>query len=99
MNQISIILFPAENTLKYPTIPQCLEYIIQYLIRLGDNESMSERHEVVVLHGSAFVFHYRTSCSKLLVIYSLKGVQLLYVQLHEKCTYLNCTLLGVIDLS
>ena len=33
------------------------------------------------------------------VIYSLKGVQLLYIQLHEKCTYLNCTSLGIIDLS
>ena len=46
MIQRFIILFPTENTFEDPTSTQCLEYIIQYLIRLGDEESMSERHEL-----------------------------------------------------
>ena len=54
MNQRSIILFPTEDTLKEPKSPQCLEYIIQYLIGLGDDESMSERQEAVVVHGCTF---------------------------------------------
>ena len=46
--------FPNRSHFKGPTSPQCLEYIIQYLIKLSDDESMPERHEAVVLHGCTF---------------------------------------------
>ena len=48
-----------------------------------------------VYMGVLFVCHYRILARSLS---SLEGVLLLHMQLYNKCIYLNCTSLGVIDL-